>query len=150
MLHVKKLNNGWSHLCCILSNSWYNSDKVVISVTVNERIKERRLELGMTLEQVAEKLGVKRPTIFRYESGAINIKLSTIRKLAEALQTTPEDLMGWQEEHELKEAAPPKEELDPKVLMLARGMSKLSEDKKDLLLRLVESMSESADGEIKK
>lgn len=119
-------------------------------MTVNERIKERRLELGMTLEQVAEKIGVKRPTIFRYESGAINIKLSTIRKLAEALQTTPEYLMGWQEGHEPKEAEPSKEELDPKVLMLARGMSKLSEDKKDLLLQLVQSMSDSADGEIKK
>ena len=119
-------------------------------MTVNERIKERRLQLGLTLEEVAQKIGVKRPTVFRYESGVINIKLSTIKKLAEALQTTPEDLMGWQEDKTPKKAEPPKEEFDPKVMMLARGMSKLSDEKKNILLQLVQSMSDSADKELKK
>lgn len=63
---------------------------------LNERIKSRRLELGLTLAELAEKIGVRDATIQRYESGEIkNIKRSTVVKLAEALKTTPAYLMGW-------------------------------------------------------
>lgn len=64
---------------------------------LNERIKSRRLELGLTLAELAEKIGVRDATIQRYESGEIkNIKRSTVVKLAEALKTTPAYLMGWE------------------------------------------------------
>ena len=50
---------------------------------LNQRIKERRLAQGLTLAQVAEKLGVKEATVQRYESGDIkNIKHETIYKLS--------------------------------------------------------------------
>ena len=64
---------------------------------LNERIKERRNELGLTLVELAGKIGVKDATVQRYESGEIkNIKRSTVAKLAEALDTTPAFLMGWE------------------------------------------------------
>jgi len=63
---------------------------------INERIKERRLALDMTLLQVAELLGIKEATMQRYESGEIkNIKHETIVKLAEIFNCSPEYLMGW-------------------------------------------------------
>ena len=47
---------------------------------LNQRIKERRLAQGLTLAQVAEKLGVKEATVQRYESGDIkNIKHEFVR-----------------------------------------------------------------------
>lgn len=64
---------------------------------LNDRIKQRRLELGMTLLQLANKLNVKEATMQRYESGEIkNIKHETIVKLAEILHCSPSYLMGWQ------------------------------------------------------
>jgi transcriptional regulator with XRE-family HTH domain len=65
---------------------------------LNDRIKERRLSLGMTLLEVSEKLEVKEATAQRYESGEIkNIKHETIVALAKILNTTPAYLMGWED-----------------------------------------------------
>ena len=40
-------------------------------MTVGERIKNRREEIGMTVDELAEKLGKNRATIYRYERGDI-------------------------------------------------------------------------------
>lgn len=67
----------------------------------NERIRSRRKECGLTLLEVANKIGVKEATVQRYESGNIkNIKRDTLVRLAEALDTTPAALMGWDSENE--------------------------------------------------
>lgn len=61
-----------------------------------DKIKARRLELGMTLDDVAKLVGVSNPTISRWESGAIvNQRRDKIELLAKALQLTPGELMGW-------------------------------------------------------
>lgn len=66
---------------------------------INERIKQRRIDLGYTLLFVAEKLDIQEATMQRYESGAIkNIKHETISKLAEILNCNPAYLMGWTDE----------------------------------------------------
>ncbi|MDF2586646.1 MAG: transcriptional regulator [Anaerocolumna sp.] len=64
---------------------------------LNERIKERRQSLDMTLLEVANLLGVKEATMQRYESGEIkNIKNETVVKLAEIYKCSPAYLMGWE------------------------------------------------------
>jgi len=66
--------------------------------TINERIKERRLQMGLTLLDVADALGVKEATAQRYESGAIkNISHETVCKLSEILRCSPSYLMGWED-----------------------------------------------------
>lgn len=64
---------------------------------LNDRIKQRRLSLNLTLLQVADQLGVKEATVQRYESGDIkNIKHETIAQLADILKCSPAYLMGWE------------------------------------------------------
>lgn len=64
--------------------------------SIGERIKQRRKELGYNADYLANKLGVSRSTIFRYEKGDIEkVPVEIIAVLAEILQTTPEYLMGW-------------------------------------------------------
>ena len=59
-------------------------------------IKKRRKELGLTLAELAARVGLRDATIQRYESGEIpNIKKDTIMKLAKELKCTPGYLMGW-------------------------------------------------------
>ena len=61
------------------------------------KLREMRKEKGMTLETLAEKLGTSRQTIHRYENGKIsNIPPEKVVLLAEALETTPSHLMGWE------------------------------------------------------
>ena len=64
--------------------------------SLNENMKRLRLEKGMTLADVGEKIGVRNATVQRYESGEIkNIKHETIVKLATLFGVTPSELMGW-------------------------------------------------------
>jgi len=66
--------------------------------TINQRIKSRRLSLGLTLSEVADRIGVKEATAQRYESGEIkNIKHETITLLAQALKCSPAYIMGWED-----------------------------------------------------
>jgi transcriptional regulator with XRE-family HTH domain len=65
-------------------------------MAIGNRLKTRRNELGLTLENLAQRVGVSRQTIQRYESGVIeNIPPDKIETLAKALRTTPSYLMGW-------------------------------------------------------
>jgi repressor LexA len=50
-------------------------------MTMGDRIKELRTEAGMTQEELADKLGMQKSAIAKYENGRVeNIKQSTIRK----------------------------------------------------------------------
>lgn len=61
-----------------------------------KRMKERRKELGIKADEVAEVLGCSRSTVFRYENGDIEkVPAALINTIAEVLQTTPAYLMGW-------------------------------------------------------
>jgi len=63
---------------------------------LQERIKERRIALNLTLLDVANLIGVKEATAQRYESGEIkNIKHETIVELAKIFKCSPQYLMGW-------------------------------------------------------
>ena len=65
---------------------------------LSERIKSLRKKRGLSLEQVADIIGTSRQTVHRYETGAIsNIPHEKIELLAQALGTTPQSLMGWEE-----------------------------------------------------
>ena len=63
-----------------------------------KRIKKRRLELGYSFQDLADKTNMSKSTLQRYETGTIkNLPLDKLDVLASALQTTPSYLMGWNE-----------------------------------------------------
>lgn len=65
-------------------------------MSVGKRIKERRNELQMSVDELAAKLNKNRATIYRYEKGDIeNLPIDILEPLAKALDTTPQYLMGW-------------------------------------------------------
>lgn len=66
-------------------------------MTIGQRIKQRRLELGLSADDVALALGKNRATIYRYESNDIEkLPTTVLEPLAEVLKTTPAHLMGWE------------------------------------------------------
>ena len=67
-------------------------------MTIGERIKQRRKSLGLSAEEVADKMGVSAATVYRYESSDIlNMGIDKLELIAKALNTTPATLMGWEE-----------------------------------------------------
>lgn len=65
-------------------------------MSIGNRIKERRIELGLSADDLASRIGKSRATVYRYENGDIeNMPTTILEPLAKALETTPADLMGW-------------------------------------------------------
>lgn len=85
--------------------------------TLYDRIKSRRTELGLTVEELAHKMGYKdKSSISKIENGKADIPQSKIAAFADALQTTPAYLMGWEEQPEPKKPTiPPGFEPMPKM-----------------------------------
>ena len=73
---------------------------------IGERIKNRRMQLGISAEQLATKIGRSKTTVYRYETEEIeNMPSSVLEPIAKALLTTPAYLMGWDESPEDTETA---------------------------------------------
>lgn len=65
-------------------------------MTMADRIKERRLQMTYTQEELAQKLGLQKSAIAKYENGRVeNIKRSVIAEMANVLECSPSYLMGW-------------------------------------------------------
>ena len=68
-------------------------------MTIGERIKQRRKELGLSVDELADKLGKNRATIYRYESNEIEkLPTTVLEPLADVLGVSPGFLMGWEDE----------------------------------------------------
>nr|DAE89216.1 MAG TPA: hypothetical protein [Caudoviricetes sp.] len=68
-------------------------------MSLGQNIRLYRERLGISQEELAKKLGYKdRSTIAKIENNVNDITQSKIIAIAEALQTTPATLMGWNTE----------------------------------------------------
>ena len=99
-----------------------------------QRIKDLRKEKGLTLEQVADIVGVGKSTVRKWETGMIaNMKRDKIASLAKALGTTPEYLMGW----ERKEKYPSEPQLTEVEKLALELFRRIPEDKQSEALDLL-------------
>ena len=65
-------------------------------MTKGERIKQRRESLGISQVALADAIGEKKQTVYKYETNRItNIPIENIESMAKVLNTTPAYLMGW-------------------------------------------------------
>jgi transcriptional regulator with XRE-family HTH domain len=68
-----------------------------MEMTMGMRIRECRIKMGMTQEELAEAIYTKKCTISAYETGKIDIKVSILKDVAKALNTTAGYLMDGNE-----------------------------------------------------
>lgn len=120
-------------------------------MTIGERIQQRRIELNMTQEELAKKIGyTNKSTIARIETGTNQLRQSKIYEIAKALDTTPGYIMGWEDEEPSKE-----ENLTPEmarlIAMITRNkiisqyvekLFKLNERDRSIVFSLIDSMTE--------
>lgn len=70
-------------------------------MTMGERIKYLRESIGMTQDELGEKIGVQKSAIVKYEKGKVeNIKRSAIKTMAEIFNVSPCYLMGFDEDED--------------------------------------------------
>lgn len=108
---------------------------------IGKMIKEARLSKGLTQEELGNLVGVQKSAIAKYESGrVVNIKRSTLQKLAKALDLKGSDLIIGSNP---KEAA----ELSARVLIdsdlreMVELYSTLAEDNKKIVKDLIRSLA---------
>ncbi|MHB8462588.1 MAG: helix-turn-helix domain-containing protein [Vulcanimicrobiaceae bacterium] len=63
------------------------------STTLSRALKRRRQELGLTQENVAERLGIVARQYQKIESGKVNVTLRTLVRLALALNMETRELL---------------------------------------------------------
>lgn len=98
-------------------------------MNTGDRIKQLRIQKNMTLEELGQKVGVGKSTVRKWETGAIaNMRRDKIAKLADALDTTVEDILGLSD---------PLDEPLPQVTMIGRAMEKMPPEKREQMLKLL-------------
>lgn len=104
---------------------------------IMRNLKIRREALGLSFQDLSDRTGMSKSTLQRYETGGIrNIPLSKVHVLADALDTTPEYILGWEEEK------PPvdDEELPQEYKDTMESIRKLTPDQLKGLRMFVDSM----------
>jgi transcriptional regulator with XRE-family HTH domain len=114
-----------------------SEDQLERRVTVAERIREARKLAGLSQKQVADILGLHRPSVSEIEAGNRRVTAVELAKLAEIFDVSvawllggvPDDLHGD----------------DPRIQLAARELSKLKPEDLDRLLRLLTKMRGGTD-----
>ena len=108
-------------------------------------IKELRKKKGMTLEDVGNIVGVSKSTVRKWEAGDIaNLRRDKIAPLAKALGTTPQRLMGWDDQEERYDDVEEYLELlhkDPRYKVLLDSSSRLDSEALDNLVKFIERLT---------
>lgn len=121
---------------------------------IGDRIKQRREDLGLSVEDVAQKLGKHRATIYRYESNEIeNMPADVLEPLATVLKTTPAALMGWENTENQVQALPQTEKFvalyTPAEISHIKKYRLLSDKDKQTVDSLLDSLITAAQTPIK-
>jgi len=105
-------------------------------MTIADRIRNRRLELGLSVDDLAALLNKNRATVYRYESNYIKTySPDVIELLAKALQTTPAYFYGYDDK--------PPDDPVPKTIearIVSGGMDKLPKEQREQILNVVRAM----------
>lgn len=102
-------------------------------------IKNRRIELGLSQEDLARKMGyTSRSSIAKIESGKNDIPQSKIQAFAKALQTTPGYLMGYDTKEVIKEKQPTvSDELSESEKSLLELFRKIPENNQKFVIEMI-------------
>lgn len=120
-------------------------------MTVGERIKNRRIELGMTQEDLAFKLGYKSRSSVNKVELSTDLTLKTVRAYAKALGIDPLTLMGWREADQdakssFNSAAPMDFVIDLDSQKLFAEINTLNRDEKKELLNYAQFLKNKREG----
>ena len=93
----------------------------------------RRKQLGLTQDELAERVGTSKQIVSRYELGQRSPKIGMANKFAEALGTTLDELLGIEGELEEYSNEPKTHE----ARLLVKGIDKMPEEQRKAILNMM-------------
>lgn len=116
-------------------------------MTLGEKIRKRRMELNMTMDDLGQAVGVQRSAINKYEKGIItDLKRSTIQALARALDVSPVYLLD-DEPDDADQARLEALHQDPRLGLLFDRSRKMSKEDVEFMLQMADRILKERDGE---
>ena len=124
---------------------------------IGNKLKNRRLDLGLTLEDVGQAVGVGRSTVQRWESGLIkNMGRDKIASLARVLKMNPVELVPYSdleqstygEVFEVSDEDQQRLEAlhqDPRLGILFDHTRKMKKEDVDFMIQMAERMIQERD-----
>ena len=104
-------------------------------VETGERIRERRVLLGISQETLAEAVGVTRNSISRYENGQTEMKLDVMYKICDFLKITPSDISPSR----FREVS----EVDEEINEIAVMYKQLDKENRHIAFKTIKTLLES-------
>lgn len=74
---------------------------------IGQFIRDRRIELGMTQQQLAEKLGITDKAVSKWERAVSYPDITILRELSAALEVNVTELLAGEKDQQLPDAVPP-------------------------------------------
>ena len=115
-------------------------------MTVGEKIRARRIELGMTMDDLGNAIGVQRSAINKYEKGSVELTASRISALARALDVPIFYLLDDDPE-DVDQARLEALHQDPRLGLLFDRSRKMSHEDVEFMLQMAERILKERDGE---
>ncbi|MBN8046908.1 helix-turn-helix transcriptional regulator [Paraclostridium bifermentans] len=106
------------------------------------KIKKRRTDLNLSYQELANKTGLSKSTLQRYETGAIkNMPIDKLETLASALNVSPAYLMGWENINLKNEFNKTEDTISIKERKLLNNFNNLNETGKDEAIKRVSELT---------
>ena len=104
-------------------------------MTIADRIRNRRLELGLSVDDLATLLQKNRATVYRYESNYIkSYSPDVLSALAEALHTTPGYFYGYDDD------IPTDSPNAPEIRIVSGMMEKMTTEQQEQVVNVLRAM----------
>ncbi|MFR5643205.1 MAG: helix-turn-helix domain-containing protein [Clostridium paraputrificum] len=108
---------------------------------IMNRIQSKRIELKLSYQDLANKTGLSKSTLQRYETGSIrNIPLDKLEILANALEVSPMWIIGY--DAPIEKEISNKINSNDKATILLNSFNKLNEEGKDEAIKRVDELTE--------
>lgn len=102
-------------------------------MTVGDRIRKRRQEMGISQAKLGEKIGVTRASVSSVELGKEGLTTERVKRYAEALNTSTFDLLGYNDPEEEKKRS----DDDERMSILIENVRLLDEERFENVLKYV-------------
>lgn len=117
-------------------------------MNIGKKIRDRRQQLDLTLEQVGDYCGVGKATVLRWETGAIaNMRRDKIALLASILKMSPAELIGEaaQEPRDIDAERLEALHQNPRLGLLFDRLRRMSPEDEEIMMQLAERILKERD-----
>ena len=112
-------------------------------MTVGDRIRRKREELGITQIDLAKSFNASKQTLYKYENNIVtNIPLNNIEMIAKKLRVSPGYLMGWEDDFSIETAKTDValSNMEKRVKAYALKLAALPKEKQEQIMNLIDML----------